>query len=504
METFIRELEAGDIHLRDRWQFELKSEFYSSSGRDISSCTQEFYFFIPNSLSINKETYSKTKFYQDQTNLIRYKTPEFLLSELSDENNLKSPLTRLSILRELPQNEENINNIKGELKLFGNIARSALRENVRIIIKGLDSTDEPLNRKNIDSLCRDITTLRKKQLDLLNYFIKNWSSSDVHSHMIYLDEFVSNSIDYYLTGLLERLSMEKMSEESGMTDCIYSIMEEEKNHREEFLHIPPIYEKDSVKNESVIYRRGLLNKFVMDALMLPITRSSLDERFRNIIGSISAGIAMSVFVLLFMWQGEVFLINSLPFVFVTVILYILKDRLKESLKEISYRKFYKWFSDYTTDIKSPDERFVLGKMSESFSFVKERKLPAEIVKIRNREFHAVLETLKRPEQVIYYKKIFKLYPLPKTISSRRHALNLIFRFNIHDFMKKADNPTLDYVTVDFKNRQLVKMKLPKVYHINIIIKNTYVLSDKSTKTELKKFRIVADKNSIKRIEFFKR
>lgn len=505
MNTFIKELEAGDIHLHDRWQFELKSEFFPSSGKDVSSCTQEFYFFIPNALSVNEDNYSKSQFYQDETNLIRFKTPEFQLSELADENNLKSPLTRLTILKDLPQTEENINNIKGELKLFGNVVRSSLRERIRQIFNAINIPQTPIERKEIDSLCKEISDLRNAQLKLSNFYIKNWSSSEVHSHLIYLDEFVSNAIDYYLTGLLEWLSRENLARgNKDLTAEIFHLLEEEKRHREEFLHIPPIQAKDSAKNELVMYRRGLLNKFVMDALMLPTFRSSLDERFRNIIGSISAGIAMTVFLFFFVWQGKVFLINSLPFIFATVILYILKDRMKEGLKALSYRQFYKWFSDYTTDIRSPDGKFVLGKLSESFSFVNESKLPEEILKIRNREFHSVLETFKRPEQVIYYKKIIKLFPLPNAGVSRRHALNLIFRFNISHFLRKADNPTLEYVTVDLKDKQLLKMELPKVYHINIIIKNTYILSDHSAKIELKKFRIVADKRGLKRVELVNR
>ena len=504
METFLRELEIGDIHIRDKWQFELKSEFFPNAELGVSIYTQEFYLFIPNALQVNEETYSKSQFYQDQTNLIRYKTPEFELSELSDKNNIKSPLTRLSTLKDLSQTEENISNIENELKLFGNIFRSSLRERIlRIFEQNASSQNADILEKEVDSLCHEIGILRNLQTDLFHLYLDKWFVPEVRSHLAYLDEFISNSVDYQLTGLLERFPSLVTSTDK-INAKILSVLIKENQHRKEILRLPPTQDDNSdSKNEWILYRSGLLNKFVLDALLLPIARSSLDQRFRHLIGSISAGIAMLFFLLLIAWQGQVFLINSLPFILITVILYILKDRMKDRLKALSYRQFLKWFSDYTTDIYSPNGRSILGKLLESFSFVKEHKLPKEIMKIRKREFHSILETVKRPEQVIYYKKVMKLYRIAKPIDHRRNALNLIFRFNISNFLRMADNPTQEYVTTNPATQELHKIELPKVYHVNIIMKNTYVLSNLSTKVELKKFRLIIDKNGIRRIELVK-
>ena len=506
MEAFLRELEVGDIHIRDKWQFELKSEFFPNAELGVSTYTQEFYLFIPNALQVNEETYSRSQFYQDETNLIRYKTPEFELSKLSDKSNIKSPITRLWILKDLPQTKEAISNIENELKLLGNMFRSALRERVRRLLEWDPSSkkpDEKTIEKEVDSLCQDIESFRNSQTELFHLLVDKWSTSEVRAHLDYLDEFISNSIDYYLTGLVENLpnlgrSIKKINSQ------ILAVLIKEKQHREEFLRLPPTQEDNTdEKNEWILYRSGLLNKFVLDALLLPVARTSLDKRFRNVIGSISAGVAMFFFLSLFAWQGRVFLINSLPFIFITVILYILKDRMKEGLKALSYRQFLKWFSDYTTNIYSPDGHTILGKLTESFSFVKENKLSKEIMKIRKREFHSILETFKRPEQVIYYKKVMKLYRVEKPVDQRRNALNLIFRFNISNFLRMADDPTQEYVTMNPATKELHKIELPKVYHVNIIMKNTFILPNLSTSVELKKFRLIIDKNGIRRIEMVK-
>ena len=105
-EIYLDDFEAGKIHFRAKWQFELKTEFYPVSDRQGDNLVQEFYFFIPNSLQITGQTYSKAQFYQDQTNLIRLKTPRFSFSELIDPVNLESPLTKIRELITSPVSSE--------------------------------------------------------------------------------------------------------------------------------------------------------------------------------------------------------------------------------------------------------------------------------------------------------------------------------------------------------------------------------------------------------------
>ena len=101
--------------------------------------------------------------------------------------------------------------------------------------------------------------------------------------------------------------------------------------------------------------------------------------------------AMFLYLLLFISQGAIFVINSLPFVFFTVILYVVKDRIKEELKSLSYRHVFKLFPDYTTEVSLPNEKGVIGKVHESFSFIGESEVPMDISHLRNQEFHSYLK-----------------------------------------------------------------------------------------------------------------
>lgn len=498
MDEFLEDLTSGDIQFRDRWQFELKSDFYLKPTPQASNYGQEFYFFIPNALQINSSTYSKEDFYRDLTHFIRYKTPEFTLEELISKTNELSPFFRLSCLLATEESRETIEQAEIEIKLLGNILRSSVRNRVASLLQPRLS-EEKLNT-NCLLFCHEIQKVRKAIDELQKQLLSHFINEKLRITCGYLDEFISNTLDYYLTGLLAQLRKKSpaISEESDFAICEQIIFE--KTHREAIHHLAIHTEERKDKREEILYRSGLLKKFIMDALMLPTSRESVQERYGHYIGSFSAGIAMLLYILLFIWQGQWFIINSAPFIIITVVAYILKDRIKEGLKTLSYQRALRWFSDYATEIRSSDEKNILGILRESFTFVNEENIPQEIRLVRNREFHAILETYKRPEQVIYFKHNIIMYAPATTKKQRFNALSATLRFNIQDFLTKASDPYHSYMTLDPETKTLLHMRLPKIYHLNIILKNTYTNENQEVVSELKKFRIILDKNGIKEIE----
>lgn len=501
MDQFWDELDSGEIHLRDKWQFELKSEFSPKSTLPKNTYVQEFFLFIPNALQINKRSYTKSQFYEDQTNLIRYKTPAFSFDEILDKKNVRSPLSRVAILCDKPMTPQNDELLEEELKLLANVIRSTLRSHVKDFLEELKKKI-PLDLviTQVNHLCDCVADFRTEFSLLKDRNEKKWKDPLAQRKFIYIDEFISNSISNYLATLLESLRLMQKTEFDSIDQRLFTLLAAEKKFRQQHFEEPSLTKSSSEKdNEYILYRNSLLNKYVLDVLLLNTNRFSFDDRYQNWIGAFSAGIAMLVYFSLFIWLGSVFVFTSEPFILLTVIIYMLKDRLKEWVKSFSYQSAFKWFSDYKTDIQSQDQKDDLGKIKESFAFVEEERLPKEIRETRNREFHAILETFQRPESVLYYKRKVEINRFPQTVS-RRHKLNFIFRFNIYRFLLKASDPTETYISIDEKSGQLISMRLPKVYHLNVILKNTFLAEDNSVSTELQKLRLVIDKNGIKRIE----
>jgi len=506
MDKFIKELESGEIQLRDKLQLELKSEFCQQVDQNSNSYVQEFFIFIPNSLDINKHTYTKKNFFEDQTNFIRFKTPVFSLDEINDPTNKKSPIHKILELSTAENTLRNRNEIDDELKLLGNVVRSSLRKRILLLTRIIESdnfeTKLPHFEKEVTLLSDQIADLRSNFQHLREIFFLQGKDCELitKKHILHVDEFISISIDYFLSGLLKHLRSHIKDKNHESDNILCNIILKEANHRNTLAPEPKHSETDPEKNEFIIYRARLLKKFVLDALLLNTSRTSPESRLNNVIGSFAAGIAMLVYFSLFILQGTVFLINSEAFIITTVVLYILKDRLKESLKSISYKIAFKWFSDFTTKIQSPNEGRFLGTLKESFSFISPKQIPQEILEIRNNDFHNVLEDFQRPERVMYYKKNIFLKKKSRISKSRRYDLNMIFRFNLHHFLTKADNAYQNFLKLDPTSMELIKLRLPKVYHVNIIMKNTYTDKKGEKKSVLKKFRLILDKNGIKRVE----
>jgi len=239
---------------------------------------------------------------------------------------------------------------------------------------------------------------------------------------------------------------------------------------------------------------------VLNALLLRSSRTAVAQKYSQLIGALAAGLAMLIYVIFFIWQGNIFLINSAPFVIATVLLYIIKDRMKEGLRTFYYRQAFRWFPDYTIKIRNPNDNRTIGRLTESVCFLDEKTLSKEIRDIRNQEFHTELERFRRPESVIYYKKAVNLYHGGETSKARRYELNNIFRFNVHRFLEKASNPYHSYFRLNTDNLKLEKEKIPKVYHLNIIMRNQFFDENREQQVEIKKFRLVIDKLGIKRVE----
>ncbi|MBS0656475.1 MAG: hypothetical protein JSR46_11915 [Verrucomicrobia bacterium] len=503
MESFWNDLHYEDIHFRDTLQFEIQSDFAPIFALQENISTQEFYCFIPSSLQINSYTYSKEQFYKDRTNLIRYKTPEFSLQQLIDPAVEQSPLNRIRALEGAFQTEQAILIAQDELKLLSNVVRSALRVAVRELVDLFGRANKGHIRSELQSkaraVCREIIAFRSVFHRLQIDFERSWSEA-LSKDFLYADEFISSSIDYYLTGFLEVLRRAKVEHIYDIDNQICEIIIQEKQHRQQMYQDTEELKEDEKTQEKRLNHKSLLNKYVLDALLLEQDRISWVDKYGNVIAGLAAGIAMLVYGFLLFINVSTAGVNSISFVLLTVVLYILKDRVKDALKRLFHQHASRWFSDFTTRIRTPSKDIQIGKLKESFSFVAEEDVPEEIRRVRYEEFASDLPLFKIPEEMFYYKKEMVLVSSETPVRSRRHKLHTIFLFNIHLLLEKASNPTEPYLSLDLDTMEVGIRELPKVYHINIIMKNTFTQPDLSTKVEIKKFRLVIDKNGIKRVE----
>lgn len=498
IEEFWSELYEGEIIARDHMQFELKSEFIIHPHIKDNSYKQEIYLFIPSSLQINPETYPKIFFYLDETNLIRYKTPRITLQELTDRNYTLSPLAQLQKIVQDPKASFSFSTASDELKLFVAIFRSRIREEAHRLIKELDSNEREKIKNEIDSFCKKISDSTHAFRKLSEKIEKEPNFSQLIRHFRYADEFTSNAIEECLVMLLKHHdSLESVSPQSH--NIITQLIINEKLYRKRKNLGPKSSKAAQHASETVLYRQGLLNRFVLETLSLGHVRLASEEKHRHVIGAIAAGVAMTVYLALLAWKASTLVINSISFFFFAAFFYVIKDRIKEGFKTLYSKRAHHWFPDYSTEITN-SSKIKVGKLTENFTFMEIGQLPKPILKIRNHRFHEELQALHRHETIIQYKREVTLNPAVLKKEERRRGVTIIFRFNIHRFLQKASNPLQTHMAFDTYTHEISEKLLPKVYHLNLIIRNSWMQEDMNPKIEIKAYRVVVDKNGIKRVE----
>ncbi len=497
MESFWKDLYSEEVHIHDDLQFEINSDFAFIPNLDKNISFQEFYFFIPEALQVHPHTYTKEQFYKDRTNLIRYKTPKFSFKDLVDRNTFQSPLIRIEGMIHAKHTDENALFIDDELKLLGNVVRSSLRESVKGLINAFSD-----NKKNPENLvlafCDDIVFFLKDYRLIQAQCRSNWDEniSEVFSCV---DEFISISIDYYITGFVEYLRKSPIENLSKLEQKLCEVIIEEQTYRDQhFREISSQKNSDLLPEEQVLYHKSLLSKYVLDVLLLKLERCAWTDKYGNIVAGVAAAIAMLVYVTMIFFKLQNMAFNSLSFLLASVILYVLKDRIKDGLKSLLMKQAVQYFWDYIIQIKNPSREKVLGKLKEIFGYMPERNLPPDIAILRKTVFDTDVSIFKRRDTILYYKKEMELNTEKEILKLRRHILHNVFLFNIRPIIEKAKNPVEFISKINKDTLEIAKEGLPKVYQLNMVIKTTYINKDSKKIETIKPIKIIVDKYGIKR------
>lgn len=508
-------LSEGDIHLRDKTQFELTTEYIPSRPSQTSNYTLKFYFFIPAALQINAETYSKQQFYADETNFIRLKTPSIALKSLVEPLSSEHPLFRAQqILERASTKEGNEENAAvEELKLYANMVRSAIRmESHRVWTLLHSASEEREMRKaleDLQELCLNIQALRNNFFKWKNSLTHLLQEGHLEEYIRYIDEFISTLCEHYEASLLQALEQveERPTFPSNLSDLFLQVkqqltecMAKESQHRIEHQERSVFADDPEKASEYMLYRKGILKRFVSEALLLSMTRTEPRKTFLEFITPLIAGFAMLLYLYFLSFHSTHPIFDSGAFIMVTAFLYVMRDRMKERFKQVASRLSSRWFPDYQTTIRTPSGTLTLGTISEWVNFCEDQTIPDTIKTLRKQNFHGELHQAKRAESVLCFSKKVRLFPKIEQGESRSHAFVDIFRYNISRFLIKADDPYKEELVFNPLLQKVEYIKSPKVYHIPIILQYNFVNTEGHEETVYKCYRIILDKEGIKRIE----
>ena len=479
------------IHIHDKYQCEIKLGYQLADKKTTTSYDIETYLFFPNSLGINRHSYSKQNFYNDIQTYIRLKTPIILLQDIVKGK--QAPLKKLRGRIErllLRSSQPSIAKYEYQIKMFCCICKSAIRDHVSFTSSrstAIDVEDALMKYlENIQEIAEDFRALRS----LLNV---PTIDKDLFSIYVFGDEYLSILIESYTFELLEQLKHIDCPEKNEYSARLLGLIAHELDYRTSNGY-PSIPDADST-NEVFIFRTGVLKKYMGNVLFLDTRVKQEGRLLEQIVFSLAAGLAMIFAVGVTSFAQSAYADVSLPLVIVLVVSYMFKDRIKELTRGYLGGKLRYLLFDHKMNIyHSPKE--ILGWCKESVTFIKERNVPQQIMKIRDKDHITEIENGWSGEKVILYRKRIKLFRKSIERVHRDYpieSINDIMRLNIVKFLNKMDNPKKPVYIYDGENYQ--KMYGKRVYHMNMIMKYSM---DKTV--SYKRFRIVLSRSGIKRIE----
>jgi len=381
------------IKQHDRHRFEIKLDIDLDASAK-SSYEVETYFFVPRALNVGPHNYKKENFYNSCQRYIRFRTPKISLGKLCDPTLATSPLNRiredLSKVLSGAGDQELTDKICGEFRLLGCIIRGELRDYVKIFVDGLatyGATAPAAQRKlfvgeGLENFLGDLKTLETVLSSLKAEVSDPAVPLKIRETAAFFDEYVSLILEEYLTSLIEaiRVNPGARARFESIEKGVLAIVTSQSRYRQAMKY-PSVLVPGS-SNEVIIYRRGVLKKFISSVLYLKAEFSEW-EGLTQVFFGLAAGAAMFFAVMVTFFIGRRYAVDSLPFVLAVVISYIFKDRIKDWLKLLFSKNLTRWISDRKIDIRDSSgggER--IGLLKEAFTFLADRDLPPDIARLR--------------------------------------------------------------------------------------------------------------------------
>ncbi|HEX2976399.1 MAG TPA: hypothetical protein VHO68_10720 [Bacteroidales bacterium] len=478
------------VKIHDKFSLEIKLGFLARE-QNINEFSVSTWIFIPNSLDINRWNYEKKDFYKDLKSNIRLITPVYTLEDIADEHEepyrfLREAVTQLA----LHQTSASRSDYEYHIRMFVSIIKSALREEVAFITGNQDKDHHELtdnyirNSQKVASLYRSLKGIIDKpglKGNLLNYYL-------------FGDEFMSNLIEQHSFKLIEGLK-KKRRLNHNISQSLMELIQREINYKKEngLLYV----EKNSRdKNRELVFRLSLLKKYAENELFLDVRRRRDGVWVEQIYFSIAAGISMIFATAIAFSIQKQYGNLTMPFFVALVISYMLKDRLKELARYYLAHRWGRRFFDNKTDISLNEHN--IGWHKEGMDFISERKVPAEVIRIRKRSSILEAENRNNKEQIILYRKLVKLKKevLEKVSPYPTAGMNDIIRFNVSNYIQKMDNPEVPlYVPEDDGTVGIIKGE--KMYYINFIMQLRH-----SDGVHYKRYRVVMNRKGIREVETF--
>jgi hypothetical protein len=491
------------IKPHDKYQIEIKLDYELFKARQTRYRIST-YIFVPQSLGISKESYSKADFYRDVQNYIRLKTPTFILREFTD--NSTSPLLHLEkiVSENWSSDPDNKERLVVHFKLLSAMLKSSIREHFNLIQRRIAEAG-PSTKIHlvIHNLVEEFLVETQKITDRYRSCYAAFNLPNVDERVFGAYKFTDESISL----LIEESAIEmfqivqvylKKSDKVGFKHLLSERVKSEIKHRK--AHGYRSILKLGDENEEYTFRTSVLKKYASSVLYLSTAVRREGRELEHFLLAIAAGISMVFATIVAFYFQRQYGNFTLPFFAALVVGYMFKDRIKELGRAFFTNYLQNALYDRRIIIRTQDGKHKLGILKEKVSFVQEKDVPASVWRDRGRDPFTELDNDGQGENIICYSKDIVLYT---NVFQRIFAdfpdisgINDIIRYDIGAYLRKMDDPVQHRYYLE--NDQLCAVPSHKVYHLNLVSRYRSLHPEKAKMN--KRIRLVLNREGIKRIE----
>ena len=474
--------------IHDSFSIEFKIGFSGREGVKEDHFDVNSWIFIPNGLDINKQTYSKERFYADMKSNVRLLTPAFTLEQMLKGED--APLFHVkraleAVLAEATQ--ERLGEFEFQMKLFASIFKSSIRDESAQIIAQADTS-------NLNEKCRAYADDVRRVLQGFRGLRDGIGQGhdELVAKMNFADEFISHETGIRTMKALKAIHRSNNLEKDKAFKVLADRIAEEKLYRTSRGYSHAVVD-DKDNNRRLLYRHSLLKKYVESALFLKADTTQDGQTVKQISFSLAAGLAMMVYLLVTTpFQKYLGNYPNLVF-FILVIFYILKDRIKELTRWLFAYQLKDKYYDNKTVVSIKDK--LIGRIKEGMDFITIDKVPEEVLKLRNpNKLEAANKLLE--ETIILYRKRVEIdnAALRNQYDYEFKGINDIIRYHINYLTLKMDNPESEIACLD-ANQQLCDVMAERVYTLHFVLQFKW-----EDQVEYKAFHVVVNRNGILNIK----
>jgi hypothetical protein len=504
------ELFDTKVEVHDRKQFELKLEYQPSGTDSESEYLVETLLFLPRSLNIDAQTWSRDQFYADLHNYVRLKTPVLSFEEICTGSH--SPLVQLE--ERLPLGLMGpVSEVVYDAKMLACVFRGALRRFARGMKKecahllvGADAerctppeTPAQLREISRKSLAATQDILRRYRTCFAQLGAKYPLGEKAEAALRLVDEYMSLTVEQFFRRIV--VQMEEMPRSGIYTELRRELMDvviADESYRK-VQKMPSVLAADG-DNEEYSHRIGFLKKFCMNILFLRVQRSSTRKRWEEVLFAIAAGGSMAFALGVGLFAQSRYPQASFNFFVLAVVGYMFKDRMKEGLRRVLANYAGKFLYERTTRIVDPVTQDDVGVCHEKIDYDDAVRVPPDIARLRAKDDLITVAQGELSETVIRYRKKITLESemLPRIADGIVSGVTDIIRLNVDRLLHDMDDPeyALDYV--DLEDFSVGKLQMAKSYRVDVAFR--FMVDDgRHQRTTVRIVRLVLDRNGIKRM-----